>query len=114
MDDRCVTRMKPASLKSTRRRFGVVIVALHDDIAACHNFAKGRPVVWNLVTLLIDYQEFTGGDQLHSLAGFDGCAFLRGKRGVLWTWLADGDEGCRLGQAIHLGDLPPQFALDPL
>src|ERR1700694_1037653 len=114
MDDRRVARMKPASLKGTRRSFGVVVIAFHDDIAACHDFAEGRPVVRDLFALFIDYQQFTGSDQLHSLAGLDGCACLGGERGMLWTWLADGDERCRLGQAIHLRDLPSEFALDSL
>src|SRR2546425_13147141 len=114
MDDRRVARMKPASLKGTRRRFGVVVIAFHDDIATRHNFAECRPVVWNLIALFIDYQQFTGGDQLHPLAGLDSRACLGGERGMLWTWLADGEERCCLGQAIHLRDLPPQFPLDPL
>src|SRR5260370_17886081 len=106
MDDRRVARMEPASLKGTLRRFRVLVIALHDDIAACHNFAEGLPVVRDLAALLIDYQEFTGGNQLHSLTGFDGCTCLGGERGMLRTWLADGEERCCLGQAIHLGDLP--------
>src|SRR5579859_1179180 len=107
MDDCRVASMKPASLKSSRRGFGVVVIALHDYIAACHNFAEGCPVVRNLITLFIDYQQFTGSDQLYSLAGLDGCACLGRERGMLWTWLAYSDERRRLGQAIHLCDLPP-------
>src|SRR3989454_10302751 len=107
MDDRRVARMKPASLKGTRRSFRVVVIALHDHIAACHNFAECCPVVRNLVALFIDDQEFTGSDQLHSLAGLDSSACLRRKRGMLWTWLADGEEGRCLSQAIYLYDLPP-------
>src|ERR1700694_3520721 len=114
MDDRRVARMKPASFKGTRRSFGVVVIAFHDDIAACHNFAEGRPIMWDLFALFIDYQQFTGSDQLHSLAGLDDCVGLGGERGMLWTWLADGDERCRLGQAIPLRDLPSEFALDSL
>src|ERR1700730_18525758 len=56
MDDRSVASMKPAPLKGTRRSFGVVVIALHDDIAACHNFTECRPIVRDLVALFIDYQ----------------------------------------------------------
>src|SRR5579875_870070 len=114
MDNRRIAAMKPPSLKGTCGSFLIVVIALHHDIAACYNFADSLSVVRNLIALCIDDQQFTGSDQFHSLVGFEGCKCLRGERGMFWSWLANADERRCLCQAIHLRDLPSQFAFDPL
>ena len=71
MNDCCISCMKPATFKGMRRSIGIVIIAFHNDITVCHNFAECRSIVWNLIAKLIDYQKFTGSDQLHTLTGLE-------------------------------------------
>ena len=62
----------------------------------------------------VDHSELTGRDQLDSLARLDDRACFGCERLVFRSRFADGDEGCRLGQAVDVGHVPSQFSLDSL
>src|SRR5260370_41194771 len=99
--------MKPTPFEGTCRSIGIVVIPFHDAITACYNFSECRRIMWNLVAMFIDYQKFTGSDQLHTLTSLDSRSFLGRERCMLWSWFADSDERRCLSQTIHLRDLPP-------
>src|SRR5579884_3877135 len=101
MDNRGVARMKPATLESTCRSLGIIVVAFHNDVAARHNLANRRPIVGNLVALFINDQQFARSHQFHSLARFDDRPLLWGERGMLRARLADRNERSRLRSEEH-------------
>ena len=105
-----VARMEPTAFKGLRSGVGVFQIALHDDVAAKHDFAHGLPIVG------------CGG---HALRVFQGHALLQGIANALSTVeqsllvqafvsplvMLDAHRGgaIDLGQAIHMGDVKAQL-----
>ena len=112
MDDGSVAGVKIAVADRQRRRLGVLVVALHDHVAAHHDLTGGDAVVRDLVAFLVDDEELTGRDELDSLTRLERRALLGREPRVLRSRLTHGDERRRLGQAVDVGDLPAQLAFD--
>ena len=114
MDDRGVAGVEPAAAHRHRGRLGIVVVALHHDVAAHDDLADRRAVVRHLAPLVVDHAQLAGRDQLDALPRLDHGALGRRQRVVLGPRLADRDERRRLGQAVDLRDRPAELALDAL
>ena len=68
----------------------------------------------HLVARFVEDAEISGRDQLDALSRLDDAALVKGQRRMFGQRLADGDEGRRLREPVHLGDVPPQLAFHAL
>ncbi len=112
--DRGIAAVKPPAAHGLLRRLRIIVVPLHDDIAAHADLAECLAVVRDLVQGVIQHAQIAGCDQLHSLARLDHAALLEAQRLVVRPRLAHRDERRGFGQAIHLGHVPPELTLHPL
>src|SRR4029079_11685164 len=71
MDHGCIARMEPAILDRGSSRRGIVVVALHNDIAAHGDLAQRPAVVWHFAAVFADDPQLAGADQLNALASLD-------------------------------------------
>ena len=63
-----------------RGRLGIVVVALHDDVAADDDLAERLAVARHLVALVVHHAQLAGGDQFDALPRLDRGPFVAGKR----------------------------------
>ena len=112
--DRSVAGVEVAAAQRSGARVGVVVVALHHDVAAHDDLADGRAVVRDLAVGVVDDQQLAGRDELYALARLDHGAVGGRQRGVLGALLAHRDERRGLGEAVDVGDYPAELLLDPI
>ena len=105
--------MKPAAAKRLGRRLGVVVVALHHDVAARDDLADGLAVVRDFLALVVDDPHVARRHELDALPGLDGARAARAESaacaGSGWQIVM---SGRRLGQPVDVRDLPAEFAFD--
>ena len=77
MDDGGVAGVEPAVANGARRGLGIVVVALHHDVAAHDDLAERLAIVRDLVAVVVYDLQLAGGDQLDALARLDRRAFVR-------------------------------------
>src|SRR5262245_30607097 len=106
--------MEPAVAHRLGSPLGVVVVALHDDVAADGDLTQRLAVVRYLAAGLVHHPQLARTDQLDALARLDPGALRERQVPVLGARLAEGDEGRRFGEAVDLRQLPAEFALDQL
>src|SRR5207247_8946643 len=97
MDDRSVARMHPPVADRFRGRLGIVVVALHDDVAADHDLAERLAVARYFPSALVDHAQVARRDELDALPPLDHRALRRRLLAVLGPRLEDGGEGRRRG-----------------
>src|SRR5687767_5927527 len=68
MDHRGVTAVEPAVADRVRGCLGVVVVTLHDDVAANHDFAQRLSVARYFAAVIVDDAQLARGDELDALA----------------------------------------------
>jgi hypothetical protein len=74
--------MEPAVSHRPFGRFRVVVVALHDDVAADDDLAYGLPVGRDLAADGVHYPQLVRGQQLYALLRLDDSA-VRGLRALV-------------------------------
>ena len=68
----------------------------------------------HVVVLPVYYAQFTGCNQLHTLAGFDRGPFADREGRMFRPLLAHGDERRCLGQSVNVDDRPAKFFFESL
>ena len=114
MHDRRVAREKPAVPDGRGCRFGIVVITLHDDVAAGDDLAQRLAVSRYIVAVLVHDPYDSGPEHVHALPRLDAGALARGQLLVDRARFADGDQRRRLGEPVGMGQLPAEFALDGL
>jgi hypothetical protein len=83
MDHRRVTGVEPAVARGALGCLRVVVVTVHDDVAADDDLTHGLPVGGHLGAIAVHHPQLARGDQLDALPGLDDGAFRRGQLLVL-------------------------------
>ena len=109
MHDRGVAGMKPSAAQRLLGRFGVVVVAGHDHVAARDDFTLSNTIVRHVVALRVHYTQLARCNQLNTLARFDRGPFADGERRMFRARLANGDERRCFGQSVNVRDRPTQI-----
>src|SRR6202165_1693049 len=113
-EDGRVARVEPPVTHDLLGRLRVVVIALHDHVAARHDLAQRVAVSRNALALFVDDAQLARRDQLDARERLDDPELVGSKLLVLRSGLADGDEWSSLGETAHLCHLPPEITFHAL
>src|ERR1051325_6125697 len=114
MDHRGIAGMKPTLSDHSRRRLRVVVIAFHHHVTTHNDLTERVAIVWNVISLFVNYTKLTRSQQFNSLTCLDHRPLRAGKDFVFRCQFANGNKGRSLRQTVCMSDYPSQLALYPL
>src|SRR5207244_12308285 len=98
--DRGVTGVEPTVAHHLLGCLGIVVVTLHDHVAAGHDLAQRLAVGRDVLAVAVDAAQLAGADHLPAGQRLDHRAVGRRHRTVLWAALAHGGSSRRLREPL--------------